>query len=368
MDNILIYYGSRKKFNALLPTKYRNLTDLVYEADKDNKIIKLSIPNQDGQYSKEEEKRIYVENFVINSDEYSGVREHVIINFINFLAKFDVDNLYLHNPPLQISEQISRLYPDVQIKHQEYASLNLEHLIDFNTKYSKKIIGQENAKYDLLQALFPLTMDYRTKPVVILLYGKSGIGKTESAKYISEIIGEPIFRKQFSMFQNNQFSTYLFGGAHYEKSFAKDLLDRESNVLLLDEFDKAHSSFHSAFYQLFDEGIYEDQNYHLELKKSIIICTANYTDLKDIEEQLGSAIYNRFDKIIYFNDLDAKEKIEIGKKAFDDLSKQYGEALDSLTVQRLEESYLKCENVRQIQHLIENTFALTSILKEIEGK
>lgn len=368
MDNILIYYGSRKKFNDLLPSKYRNLTDLVYEADKDNKIIKLSIPTQDGQYTKEEEKKIYVENFVINSDEYSGVREHVIINFINFLANFDVDNLYLHNPPLQISEQIARLYPDVQIKHQEYASLNLQHLIDFNTKYSEKIIGQENAKYDLLQALFPLTMDYRTKPVVILLYGKSGIGKTESAKFISEIIGEPIFRKQFSMFQNNQFSTYLFGGAHYEKSFAKDLLDRESNVLLFDEFDKAHSSFHSAFYQLFDEGIYEDQNYHLELKKSIIICTSNYIDLKDIEEQLGSAIYNRFDKIIYFNDLDARAKIEIGKKSFDDLSKRYGEALDSLTVQRLEEGYLKCENVRQIQHLIENTFALTSILKEIESK
>ena len=31
--------------------------------------------------------------------------------FINFLAKFDVENLYIQNPPLQISEQILRLYP-----------------------------------------------------------------------------------------------------------------------------------------------------------------------------------------------------------------------------------------------------------------
>ena len=72
----------------------------------------------------------------------------------------------------------------------------------------------------------------------MLFYGSSGIGKTETANFISACLEEKIFRKQFSMFQNNQFSTYLFGGAHYEKSFAKDLLDRESNVILLDEFDK----------------------------------------------------------------------------------------------------------------------------------
>lgn len=368
MDKILIFYGSKKHFNTYIPNEYRNLTDLVYESDKDSKVMKVLIPTQDGQYSKEEEEKIHVENFVISSDEYSGVREHVIVNFVNFLAKFDVDNLYLHNPPLQISEQIIRLYPNAKVVPQDYTSLNLQHLIDLNANYNKKIIGQENVKYDLLQALFPLTMKYRSKPVVLLLYGKSGIGKTETAKYIAEIIGEPIFRKQFSMFQNNQFSTYLFGGAHYEKSFAKDLLDRESNVLLLDEFDKAHPSFHSAFYQLFDEGIYEDQNYYLELKKSIIICTSNYTDLKDIEEQLGSAIYNRFDKIIHFNDLDTVSKLKIGKNAFDELSKQYDQSLDSLTIQRLEDGYLQCENVRQIHHLIENTFALTSILKETENK
>lgn len=365
-DKILIYYGSRKKFNELLPITYRNLTDLVYEADKDTKVVKVAVPNDKGEYPKEVEEKIRVENFVISSDEYAGVREHVIINFVNFLSKFEVENLYLHNPPLQISEQILRLYPKAIIKHQEYTSLSLQNLIELNNNYSEKIIGQENAKYELLQSLFPLTMEYRTKPVVLLLYGKSGIGKTESAKYISEIIGEPIFRKQFSMFQNNQFSTYLFGGAHYEKSFAKDLLDRESNVLLLDEFDKAHPSFHSAFYQLFDEGIFEDQNYHLELKKSIIICTSNYTDLKDVEEQLGSAIYNRFDKIIYFNDLDNEAKNIIGGKSFNKLSQLYKEELTDTTIERLENSYSQCENVRQIQHLIENTFALSAILKELK--
>ena len=67
------------------------------------------------------------------------------------------------------------------------------------------------------------------------------------------------------MFQNNEFATYLFGGKYNEKSFAQDLLARRSNVILLDEFDKANPIFHSAFYQLFDEGIYEDTNFHAEV-------------------------------------------------------------------------------------------------------
>ncbi len=365
MNKVIIYYGSKEKFNRIIPKEYRNLTDLVYESDKDGKTMKLVIPNQNGDYPKEDkEEKIYVKNFVISSDEYAGVREHVITNFINFLAKFDVENLYIQNPPLQISEQILRLYPNADVKYQRYKRLTTSHLLKINEEYDNKIIGQEDVKLELLQALFPLTMKYRQKPVVLLFYGKSGIGKTETAKYIAKIIGEPIFRKQFSMYQNNQFATYLFGGAHYEKSFAKDLLDRKSNVLLLDEFDKAHPSFHSAFYQLFDEGIYEDQNYYLTLKKSIIICTSNYTDLKDIEENLGNAIYNRFDKIIHFEDLSVESKIRIGQMAFEKYETNFKHRLDKTTKDRLEKSYIQCDNVRQIHHIIENTFALSVILSK----
>lgn len=363
MNNVIIFYGSKENFNKIIPENYRNLTDLVYESDKDGKNLRLIIPKENGEYPKEEKKeKIFVENFVINSDEYSGVREHVIINFVSFLAKFDVENLYIQNPPLQISEQIIRLYPETEVKYQKYKRLSKSHLVKLQKQYDEKIIGQKKVKLELVQAMFPLTLKYRKKPVVLLLYGKSGVGKTETAKYIAEIMGEQIFRKQFSMFQNNQFATYLFGGAHYEKSFSKDLLDRKSNILLLDEFDKAHPSFHSAFYQLFDEGVYEDQNYYLTLEKSIIICTSNYTDLKDVEEQLGSAIYNRFDKIINFADLTDDAKIKIGRKAFDKYERCFKINLDSETKLRLENSYTQCENARQIHHLIENTFSLATIL------
>ena len=87
---------------------------------------------------------------------------------------------------------------------------------------------------------------------MLLFYGNSGIGKTETAQFLTEKIGGQILRKQFSMYQNNESANYLFGGKYNEKSFAKDLIGRDSNVILLDEFDKAYYVFHSSFYQLFD--------------------------------------------------------------------------------------------------------------------
>ena len=359
VSDIIIFYGSRPKFDELVPLEYKTLTELVYENDKESKNFIIQVQGQ--EQPKNEYERIKVENIVVGSDEYAGVREHVIVNFNNFLSKFEYETLFLHNPPLQISNQIRRLFSQTRISMQEYTSLNLEKLKEIDLKYNQKIIGQNNAKQKLLQALYPSILPNRKKPIVILLYGRSGIGKTETAKFISEIIGESLFRKQFSMYQNNQFATYLFGGAHYEKNFAKDLLDRESNVLLLDEFDKAHPSFHSAFYQLFDEGVYEDQNYYLELKKSIIICTSNYSSLKEIEENLGSPIFYRFDKIIHFEELTNESKSIIGNNLLEACSKEYGIALSPDIKTRLFDSFVHCENVRQIRNLIQDTFAFSEI-------
>ena len=81
--------------------------------------------------------------------------------------------------------------------------------------------------------------------VVLLFYGNSGIGKTETAQFLTEKIGGQILRKQFSM---NLQIIYL-AESITKKSFAKDLIGRDSNVILLDEFDKPYSVFHSAFYQ-----------------------------------------------------------------------------------------------------------------------
>ena len=165
------------------------------------------------------------------------------------------------------------------------------------------------------------------------------------------------------MYQNGEFANYLFGGRYNEKSFAKDLLGRDSNVILLDEFDKANSIFHSAFYQLFDEGIYEDQNYKVDVKHGIIICTSNYLSIDEVKEKLGAPIYNRFDAVIKFDELSDDAKVQIAADYLKEISENIPPELDK---DRLFMLVKKLNNAREIQHLIRDSVSLIEIRKICE--
>ena len=268
-------------------------------------------------------------------------------------------SIYLHNPPNDVHEQLNRYY-DLQVKYYSYPSVTKETLIHFQEDFAKHVVGQNSVKKDVLASLYPLTRLGRTKPMVMMFYGPSGVGKTETAKLINEILGGKLLRKQFSMFQNGNFSSYLFGGSHSEASFAHDLLDRESGVILIDEFDKASPVFHSAFYEFFDEGIFEDKNYKVRLGPAVIICTSNYKNRDEIRNTLGDALYSRFDQFIGFEYL-SKEEIE---QVVDRLTEKYYAQLDAEEKKQLLLSDVKRKtskiparihqaNVRQIGKLIE---------------
>lgn len=370
MNKILIFYGSNRAFLEECPTSFRNLTDVVAEVDDNSKNMILHIPAVEKETQEVEKKpKIKIENFVINSDEYSGVREHVIINFANFIANMDIENMYIQNPPLQISEQLHRLYDlqnIIKVVRQPYSKITKAVIQKFNKEYDDKIIGQEKAKGEVLQSLYPLMNDKQKKPAVVLFYGDTGIGKTETANYLSELLNCKLMRKQFSMYQNNNFATYLFGGTNNEGSFAKDLLDRDSNVILLDEFDKANPVFHSAFYQLFDEGVYEDKNYKVNLDYAIIICTSNYKTKGEIIEHLGSAIYNRFDAVIHFQNLSVDAKTKITEMTINEISASFKEddiEIEQSILEKLKKQAIACTNVREIKRLIKGTFSLYAIRK-----
>lgn len=376
MNKVVVFYGSNRAFMEVLPKSYRNLTDVVMELDKESKNMILHIPELNGQKSEpadKDDKKLQVENFVINSDEYCGVREHVIINFANFIAKMDITNMYIQNPPTSISEQLYRIYDAsiLQVIQQKYNCIDETIIRKINKEYDERIIGQTKVKMEILQAIYPLMDGKQKKPITILFYGDSGLGKTETAQYLSELLSGKLFRKQFSMYQNNEFATYLFGGNYYEGSFAKDLLDRDSNVILLDEFDKSNPVFHSAFYQLFDEGIYEERNYKVNLDNAIIICTSNYKDEKEIKENLGNAIYNRFDSIIRFDELSDESKEIIAKKNLEELETDYQEVLNNMDEEirlRLMNAVRGCSNAREIKRIIKDVLNLLAIRKMCEDE
>ena len=305
MKSIVIYYGPKKGFNKVIPMDKVSLSEIVAEHDNQAKIFKHVMVQGEEPVQEIPIVKKKHENVVAYSEQYAGITESAVQSFLSVLDSYEIDNLYLQNPPLQIKTQLQQTYADIiKEKHFSYKKLSKEMLFRINDKFDETIIGQNSVKKRLLAALYPLLQKgSKRKPIVIMFYGKSGVGKTETAKFISKVLGQPLFRKQFSMFHSGEFQGYLFGGLHSQASFARDLLERESNVLLLDEFDKPNPVFHSAFYQLFDEGIFEDKNYQLSLYNSIIICTSNYLTEEEIRQNLGDPIFYRFDKFIKFDAL-----------------------------------------------------------------
>lgn len=227
MKKIVMFFGSDRAFVERIPKTYRNLSDIAMQMDDENKqmqLVLVGLPGNENAPSKTKKSKIKVNNFIIFADEYSSVNEHVIINFLSFISKLSITNMYIQNPPIHLQEQIKRAFGDLNIIEeipQKYNMVTEKTIRSINIEFDKRVIGQQAVKEQILKAIFPIMNNVQCKPIVLLFYGNSGIGKTETAQFLTEQIGGKILRKQFSMYQNNEFANYLFGGKYNEKSFAK---------------------------------------------------------------------------------------------------------------------------------------------------
>ncbi len=313
-----IFNGPKSEFDKLIP-------------DEDTLLFSKMIRSMDlkGENSQDNFLLDNYQTLVVYSDEYASVNEFFIEGFrilINLQSQtYGYEEVILHNPPIKILRQLQEINTESEvlfIKH-NYLNLNLKHLKKIKDKFDELIFGQVNVKKQLLVSLYNLTNNVSNKPTVIMLYGPTSVGKTETAKLVNQIINSDkrLFRKQLFMFQNENFINYIFGDR--TNSFAKDLLDRETNVVLLDEFDKAHPMFYSAFYQLFDEGVYVDKFYEVDLENTIILCTTNYQSEEEIKKKLGDPIHARFDHFIKFEQLSSKAKELIIEKTYKEELKKF---------------------------------------------
>lgn len=366
---INIYWGPRiffenKTKEEIIDEEFLTLNEYVKILDEKIITIKSENKSEDNKVKKE------LKNLVCYSDDFLSLSDSGINNFLSILSHYNIKNIFIQNPPNLIKERLQQLNLITEEYSYVYNKLDFEIVESFARDFNNKILGQESARNSLVKALFKKTKT--NKPIVIMLFGPSGIGKTETAKYLSNLLNQNLFRTQFSMFQSNSYSDYLFGGTHNQSSFAKDLLDRESNIILLDEFDKTGSYFHSAFYQLFDEGIYVDKNYSVNLKEAIILCTSNYKTLSELKNTLGAPLYYRFDYIIEFKELSSIAKSKIIdlylNKYFNKLT-NYEKDFIKLSTHKtnLNKVINKLKNVRQIKMLIEDLFLEDLIKNQIKN-
>jgi len=294
-----------KEFMIFDNTKHIKVVGQEMEVDSDNAIPKFK-------------------NMICFAEEYNAITENLLLSFFQRLSIFGIENYYFQNPPMKLVDQalILKINNDAHVwidSDYTYNTINKKIIKKLYAEFDNRIVGQTNIKEVIAASLIPLINKKRKKPLIMMFYGPTGVGKTETAKYIAELSGGELFRRQFSMFQNERAYDYLFGGKHGFNTFSYELLNRNSNVILLDEFDKVHPTLFSAFYELFDEGVFNDNMYEVSLEKAILICTSNYKNLDEIKQQLGAPIFSRIDKFVEFKSISNEDKLIIIK---DDLSKQ----------------------------------------------
>lgn len=320
-DRIIVFDGSKKDFQSLLDQEISGCGDTVPFMELIQHYNARIRPNESGVGEAALYNKIYVDNCIVRADDYASVLEHVLSNFVNIVTlNHDIGTLFVHNPPRRVRESLQSAFGEmIEYKKSHYVQVTRDSLKSVFGQLQNDIQGQERCKMQLISAIYRLTTASTQKPVVLLLYGPSGVGKTESAKTISKALGGDLLRIQFSMMQTDEADNYIFGSEHSKSSFAKDMLARESNVILIDEFDKAHPAFYNAFYELFDEGKYVDTNYEVELGQAIFLCTCNFGSEIEIKQALGPAMFSRIGCCIGFGELTTEQKLTIIKKWYDSI-------------------------------------------------
>ena len=313
INRIVVFTGSKKDFERFINSRISPDENTIPFMELIQHYNARLRPNESGVRESALSKKISVDNVVVRMDDYGSVLDHVMSNFANIVGlNHEIETLYVQNPPRRALESLQTASRgEIEYHGTEYYSIDRSVLSNAYQRLCKDVLGQEECKKQIISGIYRLSTLKNEKPVVLLLYGPSGVGKTETAKSISASLGGELLRIQFSMMQTNEAYNYVFGAEHSKSSFARELLGRETNVILIDEFDKVNPVFYNAFYQLFDDGIFTDTNYTVHLENSIFLCTCNFASEDEAKKALGPAMFSRIGSCIKYDELSVENKHEI---------------------------------------------------------
>lgn len=313
IKNVFVFTGSKRDFEVFISEHIPQGVDSIPFMELIQHYNARLRPNESGVRESALSSNLKATNCIVRADDYGSVMPHVLSNFVNIITlNYDIENLYVQNPPRRVLESLKTVLNNkIQYYSSQYPEITRDSLKCIYCNLNRSVYGQEECKKQIISGLYRMTVKANNKPIVLMLYGPSGVGKTESAKSISNSMGGELLRIQFSMMQTSEAYGYIFGAEHSKSSLARDMMGRESNVILIDEFDKVNPSLYNAFYELFDEGKYVDTNYDVNLGQAIFLLTCNFRNESEIKRALGPAMFSRIGSCIEYADLSTEQKEKI---------------------------------------------------------
>jgi type VI secretion system protein VasG len=169
----------------------------------------------------------------------------------------------------------------------------IQSVLTIADKLKARVVGQDHARDAIAKRILPsrAKLDNPNKPVgVFMLCGPSGVGKTETAHVLSELLysgDDSMIVINMSEFQEAHTVSTLKGapagyvGYGQGGVLTEAVRRRPYSVVLLDEVEKAHPDVHEMFFQVFDKGFMNDsEGRYIDFKNTLILLTSNVgTDL-----------------------------------------------------------------------------------------
>ena len=226
-----------------------------------------------------------------------------------------------------------------------------ELLLHLEEELHRRIVGQKEAVFEISEALRRIRagLGNTKKPISFLFLGPTGVGKTATAKALSEIYysgEENMIRFDMSEYSTEESVKRLLGGVQDASGLTDKVHDRPFSLVLLDEFEKSNSKIVDLFLQVFDDGrLTDNAGKTVSFADTIIIATSNAAS-EYIREEVNKGttldknfqgklmeflqekgifrpeLLNRFDGIVVFKPLEKEEINQIVRLMLEDLSKK----------------------------------------------
>ncbi|MBB4099032.1 type VI secretion system ATPase TssH [Sphingomonas kyeonggiensis] len=169
----------------------------------------------------------------------------------------------------------------------------IQSVLTIADKLKARVVGQDHAMDAIAKRIQTsrAKLDNPNKPVgVFMLCGPSGVGKTETAHALAELLfsgDDSLIVINMSEFQEAHTVSTLKGapagyvGYGQGGVLTEAVRRRPYSVVLLDEVEKAHPDVHEMFFQVFDKGFMNDsEGRFIDFKNTLILLTSNVgTDL-----------------------------------------------------------------------------------------
>jgi ATP-dependent Clp protease ATP-binding subunit ClpC len=216
-----------------------------------------------------------------------------------------------------------------------------ERLMKLEELLHERVIGQDQAVTAVAQAVRRgrAGMGDPDRPTGSFLFlGPTGVGKTELAKALAELLfGDPdrMIRFDMSEFQEKHTVSRLVGSppgyVGYEEAgqLTEAVRRKPYSVVLFDEVEKAHPDVFNLLLQVLDDGRLTDaQGRTVDFRNTVVIMTSNIAskhildhtgDIEEIRDDLMAELHahfrpeflNRIDEVIVFHSLGREDLVQI---------------------------------------------------------